>query len=71
MTVNSTTGYLDVIMNNARAWAATFLLFPLPSSLAEAEQRQARSHARRSVQVGDCRSCKAVNLLGEHDRLCH
>jgi hypothetical protein len=50
MTVNSAR-HLDVIMDKARAWAATFLLFPLPSSLAEAEQRQARSHPRRSIQV--------------------
>src|SRR5262249_964402 len=47
MTVNST-GWLDVKKIDASGWAVTFLLFPLPASLAEAEQRQARSHGRQA-----------------------
>jgi hypothetical protein len=46
MTLNSTR-CSDVIKIDASSWAVTFLLFPLPASLAEAEQRQARSHGRQ------------------------
>jgi hypothetical protein len=59
---------------NASAWVVAFLLFPLPSSLAEAEQRQARSHARRAVQwmrsgaaaPGGARACFSKSI----SRLC-